>query len=144
MIPNTVTNIGARAFQGCRSLTAFVVPDSVVKIGVSVFQGCTALWNVTLSRSLTEIPDYAFYGCSMLETMIVPASVIYLGNQFFSGRTEPVEEGEIENALRYLCANAPEYHPNAYSAIAGNMTTYVEQDSRGWDGRAGSRVLPQS
>ena len=144
MIPNTVTNIGARAFQGCTSLTAFVVPDSVTAIGEAVFQGCSELWNVTLSRNLSAIPDYAFYGCSMLETMIVPASVIYLGNRFFSGRTDPVEGPVIENALRYLCANAPEYHPNAYSAIAGNMTTYVEQDSRGWDGRAGSRVLPQS
>ena len=144
MIPNTVTNIGARAFQGCTSLTAFVVPDSVVKIGVSVFQGCTALWNVTLSRSLTEIPDYAFYGCSLLETMVVPESVTYLGNRFFSGRTDPIPGIVIENALYYLCLNAPNYHSGAYAAIAGNMTTYVLQDSRSWDGRQGSRVLPQS
>ena len=138
MIPNTVTNIGARAFQGCTSLTAFVVPDSVVKIGASVFQGCTSLWNVTLSRSLTEIPDYAFYGCSMLETMVVPEGVAYLGNRFFSGKYRG------DNALYYLCANAPDYHSGAYAAIAGNMTTYVLQDSRSWDGRQGSRVLPQS
>ena len=143
MIPNTVTNIGARAFQGCTALTAFVVPDSVVQIGVSVFQGCTALWNVTLSRSLSAIPDYAFYGCSMLETMIVPESVAYLGNCFFSGRTNPIQGQVIENALYYLCANAPDYHPDAYAAIAGNMTTYVVNGSRGWDGRQGSRVLPQ-
>jgi len=144
MIPNTVTNIGARAFQGCTSLTAFVLPDSVVKIGASAFQGCTALWNVTLSRSLTEIPDYAFYGCSMLETMVVPENVNYLGNRFFSGRTNPIQGQEIENALYYLCANAPDYHSGAYAAIAGNMTTYVLQNSRSWDGRQGSRVLPQS
>ena len=144
MIPNTVTNIGARAFQGCTSLTAFVVPDSVVGIGASVFQGCTALWNVTLSRSLTEIPDYAFYGCSMLETMVVPENVNYLGNRFFSGRTNPIQGQVIENALYYLCLNAPDYHSGAYAAIAGNMTTYVLQNSRSWDGRQGSRVLPQS
>ncbi len=144
MIPNTVTNIGARAFQGCTSLTAFVVPDSVVKIGESVFQGCSSLWNVTLSRSLTEIPDYAFYGCSMLETMVVPENVTYLGNRFFSGRTNPIQGQVIENALYYLCANAPDCHSGAYSAIAGNMTTYVLQNSRSWDGRQGSRVLPQS
>jgi len=144
MIPNTVTNIGARAFQGCTSLTAFVVPDSVTAIGESVFSGCTALWNVTLSRSLTKIPDYAFYGCSMLETMVVPERVTYLGKQFFSGRTDPTPGIEIENALYYLCTNAPACKSGAYAAISGNMTTYVLQDSRSWDGRQGSRVLPQS
>ena len=144
MIPNTVTNIGARAFQNCTSLTAFVVPDSVVEMGAYVFSGCTALWNVTLSRSLSAIPDYAFYGCSMLETMVVPESVTYLGNRFFSGRTNPTPGIVIENALYYLCTNAPAYHADAYAAIAGNMTTYVLQGSRSWDGRQGSRVLPQT
>lgn len=138
MIPNTVTNIGARAFQGCTSLTAFVVPDSVVEIGEAVFQGCTSLWNVTLSRNLEAIPDKAFYGCTMLETMVVPQQVNYLGNQFFCGKDNGA------NALYYLCTNAPACHASAYSAITGNMTTYVEQGSRSWDGRQGSRVLPQS
>ena len=140
MIPNTVTNIGTRAFQDCTALTAFVVPDSVVEIGESVFQDCTALWNVTLSRSLSEIPDYAFYGCSMLETMVVPASVTYLGDSFFSGAAGD----DIENALYYLCTNAPSCHWGAYSAIEGCLTTYVLQNSRSWDGRQGSRVLPPS
>ncbi|MBR4654468.1 MAG: InlB B-repeat-containing protein, partial [Kiritimatiellae bacterium] len=144
MIPDSVTNIGARAFQNCTALTAFVVPDSVVQMGVSVFRNCTNLWNVTLSRNLAAIPDYAFYGCTMLETMIVPASVTYLGSQFFSGRTDPDSGIDIENALYYLCTNAPSYHSSAYAAISGNMTTYVLQNSRSWDGRQGSRVLPQT
>ncbi len=141
MIPSTVTNIGARAFLNCTSLTAFVVPDSVTGMGESVFQGCTALWNVTLSKSLTALPDYAFYGCSMLETMTVPASVGHLGKYFFSGRTVPVSGREIENVLHFM-GNAPEYDLEAYAAISGDMTTKVEEGSRSWDGRQGSRRLP--
>ena len=144
MIPNTVTNIGARAFQGCTSLTVFVVPDSVTEIGESVLQGCSSLWNVTLSRNLVAIPDYAFKDCSMLETMIVPESVTYVGNSFFSGRTSSDPSVTIENALYYLCTNAPDYHSGAYAAITENMTTYVVQGSRSWDGLQGSRPLPQS
>ncbi len=136
MVPNTVTNIGAMAFQGCTSLTAFVVPNSVTEMGTSVFEGCSALWNMTLSRNLTKIPDRTFSGCSSLETMVVPEKVNYLGEMFFGGTTG-------ENALYYLCANAPAYHADAYKGVSGNMTTYVLQDSRGWDGRPGSRVLPQ-
>ena len=141
MIPDSVTRIGARAFKDCTSLTAFVVPDSVTEMGASVFSGCTALWNVTLSRNLSALPDYAFYGCSMLETMVVPASVTYLGNRFFSGSSAPTSGC---NALYYLCTNAPACHSDAYAAIAGGVTTYVLQDSRSWDGRQGSRVLPPS
>ena len=144
MIPNTVTNIGARAFKDCMSLTAFVVPDSVAEIGEHVFAGCSSLWNVTLSRMLSSIPDYAFYGCLMLETMVVPERVAYLGNRFFSGRTSPVHGPAIENSLYYLCTNAPACHADAYAAVVGNMTTYVLQDSRSWDGRQGSRTLPPS
>lgn len=144
MIPNTVTNIGERAFQGCTSLTAFVVPDSVAAIGASVFQNCTNLWNVTLSRSLTALPDYAFDGCTRLETMVVPESVSYLGCRFFSGCSDPDSGDEVANALYCLCTNAPAYHASAYAAIKGDMTTYVLQNSRSWDGRQGSRVLPQS
>ena len=144
LIPPTVTNIGARAFRNCTSLDAIVLPNSVVTMGEYAFSGCTALWNVTLSRNLAAIPDYAFYGCSMLETMTVPASVTYLGNRFFSGRTDPVQGEVIKNALYYLCANAPAYHSSAYAAITRNMTTYVLQDSRGWDGRSGSHTLPKS
>ena len=138
MVPNTVTNIGARAFQGCTSLTAFVVPDSVTAIGESVFSGCSALWNVTLSRSLTEIPDYAFDGCTMLETMVVPAGVTDLGNRFFSGKTGG------NNALYYLCTNAPNCHSGAYAAITGNMTSYALKDSCNWDGNPGSSAPPKN
>jgi len=142
MIPSTVTNIGARAFQNCSSLTALVLPDSVETIGEYAFSGCSSLSNVTLSRNLAALPDYAFYGCSSLETMIVPESVEYLGNSFFSGRTDPMG-GTVANAIYCLCTNAPACHASAYAAISGNMTTYVLQGSRSWDGRQGSRVLPQ-
>ncbi|MBR1921554.1 MAG: InlB B-repeat-containing protein, partial [Kiritimatiellae bacterium] len=142
MIPSTVTNIGARAFQGCTSLTAVVLPDSVTSMGVAAFSGCSALWNVTLSRNLEGIPNRAFYGCSSLETMIVPASVASLGSSFFSGRSAQ-SGGAVHNAL-YFLGNAPDCAGGVYSAVSGDLTTYVVQDSRGWDGRAGSRSLPSA
>ncbi len=140
LIPSTVTNIGARAFRYCTSLDAIVLPDSVVKMGEYAFAGCTAIWNVTLSRNLVSIPEYAFNGCSKLDSMIIPASVTYLGSRFFSGRTPGTN---VKNALYYL-GNAPDYSSSAYSAVSGDLTTYVLQDSRGWDGRAGSHTLPKS
>ena len=143
MIPFTVTNIGARAFQNCVSLTAFIVPDSVTEIGASVFNGCTALKEVTLSSNLTAIPDYAFYGCASLPSLDIPASVAYLGQQFFSGRV-PEPGQTIVDTLNYCCSNAPAYHPDAYKAISGKVCTRVFNGSCGWDGIPGSTSLPRT
>lgn len=143
MMPTTVTNVGARAFSGCRSLTAMVLPDSVIAIGESAFLGCSMLRNMTLSRNLTELPDYAFYGCSSLESMIVPESVVYIGNRFFCGSVSTAPDVVVNNALYYL-GNAPEYHQDAYAAISGNMTTYYVEGSLGWNGRPTSPGPPKN
>ena len=40
IIPNSVTNIGHRAFCGCKSLTSINIPNSVTYIGNDAFGGC--------------------------------------------------------------------------------------------------------
>ena len=40
VIPESVTEIGAYAFGGCKSLVSIVIPSSVVSIGDSAFYGC--------------------------------------------------------------------------------------------------------
>ena len=61
---------GANLFDGCTSLTS-VVWDPALKngkttLGNSAFKGCTSLKTVTLSGSLTQIPQYAFQECTSL------------------------------------------------------------------------------
>ncbi len=48
VIPNTVTEIKAYAFQNCLSLTSVVIGDSVTTIGLSAFNGCINLAEITL------------------------------------------------------------------------------------------------
>lgn len=66
VIPDSVTEIGGRAFEDCKSLTSVMIPDSVTKIGDSVFSGCESLTSVTIPDSITEIDNYAFSGCNDL------------------------------------------------------------------------------
>ena len=45
-IPDGVTEIGAYAFSGCKSLTSIVIPNSVTEIGIAAFEDCRSLSSV--------------------------------------------------------------------------------------------------
>jgi len=79
-IPDSVTSIGNRAFEGC-SLHSVTIPDSVTSIGDHAFEGCS-LHSVTIPDSVTSIGDRAFKDCS-LQSVTIPESVtIIKGNPF--------------------------------------------------------------
>ena len=59
-IPNTVTNIGYRAFYGCKSLTQIDIPNSVTSIGEVAFFSCESLTQVSIPNSVTSIGVQAF------------------------------------------------------------------------------------
>ena len=48
MIPNSVTSIGDRAFEGCDGLTSIVIPNSVTNIGNNAFECCAELASIVV------------------------------------------------------------------------------------------------
>jgi hypothetical protein len=52
-IPNLVTTIGDRAFDGCSSLTSINIPNAVTTIGDRAFDGCSSLTSITVSNGNT-------------------------------------------------------------------------------------------
>jgi len=65
-IPDTVTEIGNHAFEGCSGLTSVTIPDSVTAIGNQAFYKCFGMTSVTIPDSVTEIGWYAFEDCPNL------------------------------------------------------------------------------
>ena len=60
-IPNSVTQIGQSAFQGCKDLTAIEIPNSVTSIGAKAFYGCSGItdinveWESPITISINEV-----------------------------------------------------------------------------------------
>ena len=84
VFPESVTEIGNGAFDGCTSLSNIIIPESVTEIGCWAFDGCSSLKNITIPESVTEIGNGAFYGCASLKKVSLSKKV-KLGNYVFRG-----------------------------------------------------------
>ena len=105
-IPDSVTEIGSRAFYYCRKLEKVSVPDSVTAMdfaafsgclhlkearippgvtyfGWAVFNSCNELQQITIPEHFTEIPGQAFAGCHALTSVNIPKSVTKIGENAF-------------------------------------------------------------
>lgn len=84
-----VRQIGALAFEGCKTIESVIVLDSVERIDLGAFTECAALSNVVLPKNI-ELYGYVFSDCSSLTSIMLPEGV-NLGNNDFAGCESLVE-----------------------------------------------------
>lgn len=75
VIPDSVIEIGERAFYTCLQLEEVTMGNGVKKIGQEVFAGCFKMKTIHLSDSLQEIGLRAFNFCESLEALELPSSL---------------------------------------------------------------------
>ena len=108
-IPNSVTYIGAYAFDHCKDLTSVTIPNSVTSIQFGAFSGCSSLTSITIPNNVTEIDDNTFSGCSGLTSITIPNSVTEIGDEAFSdcssltSITIPNSVTKINNSAFFGC-----------------------------------------
>lgn len=82
-LPATVKEIKEGTFRssGVRNIS---IPNSVTTIGASAFQKCLNLQSIVIPNSVTTIESYVFEDCSNLQSIVIPNSVIRIGSYCFS------------------------------------------------------------
>ena len=75
VIPDSVIEIGERAFYTCLQLEEVTMGNEVKKIGQEAFAGCFKMKTIHLSDSLQEIGLRAFNFCESLEALELPSSL---------------------------------------------------------------------
>lgn len=85
-LPNSLRSINGAVFQSS-GLTSIEIPNSVIYWSSYVFKNCANLETVTISNSLTGIPAYQFEGCISLSSVILPPAVESIGTSAFKGCT---------------------------------------------------------
>lgn len=106
-IPNGVTHIAERCFEGCVDLESIDIPPSVVSIGrgafqhtrlrevfipktvkfldVEAFRYCDYLTSVVFEEGgICAIRNSTFLGCPQLRSVTIPAKVAAIGNDVFT------------------------------------------------------------
>ena len=69
-MPDTVTEIGSKAFLGCTNLQQIKLSRNLQIVGEEAFAGCTSLVRLELPNVLTKLSEKAFYGCTALVDVV--------------------------------------------------------------------------
>ena len=83
-----VTEIGERAFYGCRWLERVVIPETVERIGAYAFAECRSLEHVVFPPVTRQVGDYAFYNCMALKAISFGAQLSAIGYGAFKNCLE--------------------------------------------------------
>lgn len=83
-LPETITSIGASAFNWCTNLKDIEIPDNVVSIGAYAFYNCDSMTRAILPAGLEEMGEAAFGACDGFETIDIPDALTSLGDCAFA------------------------------------------------------------
>lgn len=80
--------IASFSFQGLSNITSMTLPNTITYIGTYAFSDCSALTNVTWPTGFHTIQDYTFRNCTSLTNWTVPDHVTAINQYAYMGCTK--------------------------------------------------------
>ncbi|MBQ2661834.1 MAG: leucine-rich repeat protein [Clostridia bacterium] len=109
MLEYPVVKIADEAFSGVSSITGALIPDSVNEIGNRAFYNCTALEDITLSNGVKTIGAYAF-AYSGINSVTLTDSVVSVGERAFANCPN-MTNAVISSSVKTINGNVFAYSP---------------------------------
>lgn len=98
-LPDSITEIGERAFDCCGGLRHVNIPEGVSEIKSHTFNNCFSLESIVIPSSVKTIGDFALFNCHALKTLVVPEGVIEIG-KLAATQCEALETVELPRSLK--------------------------------------------
>lgn len=98
-LPETLTSVGAGAFEGCVGIETVIVSDlgrwcgvdfasadaNPLAAGATLYQGNAVVTMLTVPETVSAIKPYAFYNCKSINSLIVKNGATSIGASAFEG-----------------------------------------------------------
>lgn len=86
-LPETIQEIGSKAFYDCVLMKNVNTPKKLEVIGASAFQYCTDLKGFELTSTIKDIGNSAFAECKSLTEVVLPGTIEKIGTGLFRNCT---------------------------------------------------------
>ncbi len=81
-IPDSVTEIGERAFMDCQQLVSILLPSHLHALGAGAFS-YTGLTQIDIPGTVAVLPDRCFFNCEQLTSVTLHEGLEVLGKSVF-------------------------------------------------------------
>ena len=123
----TVTNIGERAFDGCRKLESVTIPETIKNIGDYAFIRCNNLKEINLANGVERIGDGAFIDCEKLSKINLPDSIRNIGFGAFND-CHSLTKINLPNSIRDIdCGAFEDCHSLTEIKLPNQLTKISEE-----------------
>lgn len=92
--PDNLTSIGADAFQNTK-ITAFDLGDKMTDLNAKAFEGCGSLNSISIPATLNTVGESAFAGCSNLSDVYYSGNITQWNEIVISSNNEPLLSAKI-------------------------------------------------